>query len=172
VRQEVKEEDLKIFNQLPDEKAMAIVIAGEVRGEPDDPAIPGDETHIMIGSIVLNRADYGKIHHGWGKLYGDSVKSVIMAKNQFSCLSSNDKNYSLLMGLMNDYENSFNTLDWFKRCHMAASCLLANVTQRNVTGLFYETIDSHVLWNQFLKRDGKPPEVEAIIGKHRVYKTI
>ena len=62
----MKLEDKIKFAKLPNDEQLAIVIAGEARGEKDDPNIPDDEGRVLIGSIILNRVDYGMMHKGWG----------------------------------------------------------------------------------------------------------
>lgn len=164
----MKDEDLVKFMLLPEDKAIAIVEAGEARGE----ILPNDAGRNLIGSIVLNRAEYGAKHHGWGKLYGNTVHTVIAAKDQFTCLSSNDKNYKLLSELINNFNNALNKYSWLPKIYTDAECVLSGSIARVCKGIFYETLTCNNLFNQFKKRDGKDPEIEIVIGNHRVYKTI
>ena len=168
----MKLEDKIKFAKLPNDEQLAIVIAGEARGEKDDHNIPDDESRVLIGSIVLNRIDYGMEHKGWGNLFGKDLFSVITAKDQFTSLSSNDKNYPLMMELVEDFNKAIMKYPWLAICYGDADGLLEGKINRNVQGIYYETVDCHNLWNLFRKRDGKDPEVETVIGHHRVYKTI
>jgi hypothetical protein len=165
-------EDKIKFIELSDDKCMAVVIAGEARGEGDDLKIPYDEARDLVGSIVLNRADYGQIHHGWGKIYGDSIKSVIDAKNQFSCLNSNDVNYPLLAELINDFDASLVKYPWLPKIYADAKGLLDGSIPRMCKGIYYETTVSaaspYSLFAQY-KAKGIALEVEVKIGRHQVY---
>ena len=165
----MRPEDKSIFLNLSDDKCMTIAMTGEARGEKDDPAIPNDEGRILVGSIALNRADYGQIHHGWGKLWGDSVKTVIAAKNQFSCFNSNDPNYGLLAELINDFDASLVKYSWLSKIYEDAQGLIAGTIPRNCKGIYYETLASHELFDQFREKLGRNPKIEIVIGHHRVY---
>lgn len=163
------QQDKERFMNLEDSQCMAIVMAGEARGEQDDPSIPNDEGRILIGSIVLNRADYGKVHRGWGLLYGDSVKTVIAAKDQFTSLNSNDRNYPLLLRLINDFDSAMLQYPWFVKIYADAEGLLDGSVPRNCKGIYYETLTSYYLFDEFKKKLGRDPKVEVVIGHHRVY---
>lgn len=162
-------QDKAKFLTLPDAQCMAIVIAGEARGEGDDPKIPYDEARDLVGSIVLNRAEYGQIHHGWGNIYGNTIKSVIAAKNQFSCLNSNDPNYPLLAEILNDFDASLVKYSWLPKIYEDAKGLLDGSIPRSCKGIYYETLVSNGLFSLLKLKLGRDPVIEVIIGHHRVY---
>ena len=157
--------DKKIFLTLTDDEAMAIVIAGEARGEKD-------ESRQLVGSIILNRVDYGQKHKGWGHAYGDSIKSVCAAPDQFSCLSSNDKNYPLLMQCTHDFAGGVLRYVWLQECQEIAAKLILGTLPRSCQGIFYEEIGSHGLYDRFMARDKRPPRVELVVGNFKIYKEV
>ena len=63
---------MNLFSSLPDDQLMALCIDREARGEPT-------AGRIAVGSVILNRVAWGQAHEGWGKLYGDSIHTVILA---------------------------------------------------------------------------------------------
>ncbi len=89
-----------IFNKLTDLQLFSLCINREARGEIT-------EGKIAVGSVILNRVDYGNIHHGWGNVYGNSIKSVILAPFQFSwLLSSSGHNYLEAVQIASDFNKA------------------------------------------------------------------
>ncbi len=77
----MKPEHLKIFQELPENKLLAVTLLGEARGEPV-------EGRIAIGNIIKNRV----FHRKWD---GDTYHEVILMPKQFSCFDDNNINYML-----------------------------------------------------------------------------
>ena len=79
----MKPEDRKHFADLSEARLLGLCIWAEARGE-------GMEGRVAVGSVVLNRVKHGRMNDPWGRRYGRSVHTVIMAPYQFSWLNSND----------------------------------------------------------------------------------
>ena len=77
----MKPEYLKIFQELPEDKLLAICLLGEARGEPI-------EGRIAIGNVIKNRV----FHRRWD---GETYHEVILMPKQFSCFDDNNINYML-----------------------------------------------------------------------------
>lgn len=149
----MKPEHRKYFNDLAEDRLLALCIWAEARGE-------GVEGRIAVGSVVLNRVDYGRKHDPWGRRYGDSVHTVILAPYQFSWTMSNDPQYKRCVGIAQEWDERDNPgLDI---CLDIARGLLSGKTPRNVKGIYYHTLAVKPKWAEKLK-------VERVIGNHIFY---
>lgn len=146
-------EHRKYFTGLPDDKLLALCIWAEARGE-------GVEGRIAVGSVVLNRVDYGKKHEPWGRKYGNTVSTVIMAPYQFSWLLSTDPQYKRCLVVAREWDDR--DAPGLASCLEIAQGLLSGTIQRNVRGLYYHTLAVKPRWAEKLK-------VERIIGNHVFY---
>lgn len=156
-------EDRQIFMALSQDQIMALEVYGEARGEPD-------EGKIAVCSVVLNREDFGLQHPAWGKLYGgDTANVVILDPWQFSSFNSNDPNFPTLKAIAQDFWGHCVNGTVLDHCHDIALSVYSGEIQRNVKAIYYETLASKGLWNQFVEKLGREPKIEKIIGKQRFY---
>jgi hypothetical protein len=55
------------------------------------------------------------------------------------------------------------------KCYAFAQAVLTGNIPRNVKAIYYETLRSKGLWNQFVEKLGRDPKIEKIIGAQRFY---
>ncbi|MEW6184716.1 MAG: cell wall hydrolase [Thermodesulfobacteriota bacterium] len=149
-----------IFQALPEDQLLGLCIDREARGE-------WEAGRIAVGSVVLNRVAWGKAHPRWGRLYGDSVPSVILAPKQFSWTIANrlDPNYIGAMEIALDFTAALRNPEfgpWLKECYGLAKGLLAGTIQPNTTALYYHEKSIRPAWAR-----KKRPLIE--IGRHVFY---
>jgi N-acetylmuramoyl-L-alanine amidase len=87
---EVKPEHKALFGKLTDGDLLGLLLYLEGRGEPID-------GRIAIGSSVRNRVNASE---------SKSYFAIITAPNQFSCLNSNDPNYSIGVKLAESFADN------------------------------------------------------------------
>lgn len=151
---------MSAFNHLPDDQLLALCIDREARGEPN-------EGRIAVGSVVLNRAAWGRDHQGWGSLYGRDIHSVILAPAQFSWTIPNrlDPNYLGAVEIAKDFGEALNNPEygrWLRECWGIARKLLAGILLRNTVALYYH--------EQSIRPNWAKKKVPLItIGRHVFY---
>ncbi len=142
------------LEELDDTRLLALNIDREAEGEPD-------EGKIAVGSVVLNRADYGRQHPAWGRLYGDSIHSVILAPSQFSWTLPG-KNRRIADRIADDFDKAVSENRALARCYEIALQLISVSIKRNVSGRYYHRFDCHPRWS-------KTMTIERQIGAHIFY---
>ena len=158
----MKPQDHDTFYGLADDQGLALLLVGEA-------SICDQEGRIDVGSTLLNRVDYGTLHQGWGHVYGKTIEDCEYDPNQYSCLNSNDPNYQRLLAIAQDFDGSLQKSSVLQECLDVARGLIAGTTARTVKGIFYETHNSHGLWNQLKAKYGRDPVVEKVDAWHRFY---
>ena len=160
----MKGEHKHLFEALTDAQIMGLCIWAEARGE-------GMEGRIAVGSVILNRADFGAIHDPWGRRYGKTVHTVVMAPWQFSWLNSKppqsytDPQYERVVKIAQDFEGEYHDHpNLFIMFAIAEGMLQGNI-KRNVSSLYYHTLDVHPPW-------AKKLVVERTIGAHVFYEEL
>lgn len=149
----MKPEDRPYFNNLTDAQLLGLCIWAEARGE-------GEEGRIAVGSVILNRVKHGRMNDPWGRRYGRSVHTVIMAPYQFSWLNSNDPQYKRCVEIAKDWvERDAPGLDL---CMDIAEGLLDGTIKRNVSSLYYHALYVKPKWADKMV-------VERTIGNHVFY---
>ena len=142
------------IEELDDIRLLALCMDREAAAEPD-------EGKIAVGSVILNRADYGKRHPAWGRIYGDSIHSVILAASQFSWTLPG-KNRNIASRYAKDFDAAMKEVKSLARCYEIAKGLTNSTISRNVGGRFYCRFDCHPRW-------AKTMRVERQIGAHVFY---
>jgi hypothetical protein len=156
------------FSHLKDDELLGLNIDREARGEPT-------AGRIAVGSVVLNRVKFGLDHKAWGRLYGNSIKSVILASPapgnkdaQFSWIIPNqmDPNYTGAIEIAKDFgaalEDSEAGDKCLVDCYDIAQKMLAGEIKTNTSALLYHEIHVHPAWAR-----GRKPM--AAIGHHLFY---
>jgi len=133
-----------IFNKLSDEELLALCIDREARGEPED-------GKVAVGSVVLNRVAWGKRFPVWGKLYGNSIKSVILAPAQFSWTIENplEPNYLGAVEIAKNFQRALNDPKIGKslaECLRIATGLLSGEIKRNTVAMYYHEQSIRPKW--------------------------
>lgn len=136
----MKREDFNLFNQLPREQLLAILLIGEG-------SIESYEGRLAIASTVLNRVDYGIMHKQWGKLYGNDVHSVILAPKQYSCFNEDDRNFKRLKDIAKDYRAHLVMYPSVRSSDDIAVRMLNGTQPRVTTALHYERIEVDSKWD-------------------------
>lgn len=155
----MKPEHKEYFLNLPENKLMGLCIWAEARSE-------GVDGRIAVGSVILNRADFGNLHDPWGRRYGRTIHTVIMAPWQFSWLNSippqtvQDKQYDRCVAIAKEWEERDSPS--LKECLDVADGLLDGSVTRNVSAIYYHTITVHPKWADKLVK-------EKTIGNHVFY---
>jgi spore germination cell wall hydrolase CwlJ-like protein len=148
------------FDALPDDQLLGLCIDREAEGEPD-------AGRIGVGSVVLNRVAWGLKHKGWGKLYGDSIKSVILAPSQFSWTIPNalDHNYLTAVDIARDFRAAFKNPEYGRflwDCYSIAVKMISKEIEPNTSALYYKKIGIYAPWAV-----GKTPIMK--IGHHEFF---
>ena len=149
------------FDQLPNDQLLGLCIDREARGELD-------AGRIAVGSVVLNRVNFGKLHKSWGMLYGRDIKSVILAPAQFSWTEpqgSWDDNHNGAVEIARDVKAALKSKEygqWLYPCYGIAQGLISGQVARNTSALYYHEVHIHPKW-----ANGKTPLVT--IGNHIFY---
>jgi len=148
------------FDHLPDDQLLGLCIDREARGEPT-------AGRIAVGSVVLNRVKFGQEHKKWGSLYGDSIKSVILAKGQFSWTIPNplDPNYLGAIEIAQDFPRAIRSPEygeWLLACYDIAMMMIEGAIRPNTSALYYHEQSIKPAWAK-----GKRPM--AVIGRHFFY---
>lgn len=151
----MKPEDRPLLESLSDPDLMALCIWSEARGESYDGMV-------AVGSVILNRVDYGQKHHGWGKLYGDSIQGVVLAKEQFSGFNSNNREYGAVINKAKEAKAGEDPGVTFGQCKTVSLSLINGTMGRTVHGIYYHTVDCNPPW-------AKDMRLEIVIGLHRFY---
>ena len=145
---------MKTIEELDDIRLMALCIDREAAAEPD-------EGKIAVGSVILNRADYGQRHPAWGRIYGDSIRKVILAASQFSWTLPG-KNQRIASKYASDFDAAMKEVKSLARSYEIAKQLVDGTILRNVGGRYYCRFDCHPRW-------AKTMRVERQIGAHVFY---
>ncbi len=150
------------FSKLSDEQLLGLTIDREARGE----SYAG---RVAIGSVVLNRVDWGQAHKRWGALYGNSIQSVILALEQFSWTIDDplDLNHAGAVEIATDFDAALKKPEyqWLESNLEIAQGLILKTIKRNVSALYYHEVDAHPAW----AKGGTPSQ---IIGKHYFYNSV
>lgn len=152
----MKPEDRQYFSELTEAQLMALCIWAEARGE-------GEAGRIAVGSVILNRADYGKKHDAWGRRFGTSIHTVILAPAQFSWSLGSDPQYARCVKIAQDYEGGYYEHPNLETMFGLATGMLLKDIPRNVTALHYHTVNIKPKW-------AREMEIEKVIGRHVFYK--
>lgn len=158
----MKPEHKAIFANLDTHEIMGLCIWAEARSE-------GVEGRIAVGSVILNRADFGKAHDPWGRRYGKTIYTVITAPWQFSWLNSKppqtvqDPQYSRCVKIAKDWNERDNPSLF--ECLDIATKMLSGEIERNVSSIYYHTLSVHPPWAAKLV-------VERTIGNHIFYQEL
>ena len=146
------------FSHLTDTQLLALCIDRESRGEP----YPG---RVAVGSVVLNRANWGRINKSWGRLYGDTIKSVVLSPAQFSWTIDNrlDKNHLEALEIAENFDAALKEpkYQWLESGVEIAQGLISGEIKIITSALYYHEIHVHPSWAK-----GKTP---MTIGKHIFY---
>lgn len=151
----MKAEHRPYFADLSEAQLMALCIWAEARGE-------GEAGRIAVGSVIMNRADYGKEHEGWGRRFGNTIHSVILAPAQFSWTLGMDPQYTRCVNIAKDFDGAHYDHPNLEIMHQAAQGLLSGEIPRNVKALYYHTLAVSPKWAKSMK-------VEKVIGNHAFY---
>lgn len=152
----MKPEDRPYFNDLTEAQLMGLCIWAEARGE-------GEAGRIAVGSVILNRADYGKRHDAWGRRFGTSIHTVILAPAQFSWTLGSDPQYARCVKIAQDFEGGYHDHPNLETMVTTARKMLRDEIPRNVTSLHYHTLSIKPKW-------AREMEVEKVIDRHVFYK--
>lgn len=151
----MKPEDRQYFSDLTEAQLMGLCIWAEARGE-------GEAGRIAVGSVILNRADYGKKHDAWGRRFGNSIHTVILAPAQFSWTLGSDPQYARCVKIAQDYEGAYHDHPNLEVMFDVARSLMACQIERNVKAIYYHTHAVKPKWSREMK-------VEKVIGNHIFY---
>jgi N-acetylmuramoyl-L-alanine amidase len=148
------------FSHLADDQLLGLCIDREARGQPE-------AGRIAVGSVVLNRVQWGKKHKGWGKLYGNTIATVILAPDQFSWTIPNlrDHNYLGALEISKDFDDALVDPihgDWLEECFRQAQGLISGEIKINTSALYYQVIGTNAPWSR-----GKTPILT--IADHEFY---
>ena len=149
------------FDQLPEDQLLGLCIDRESRGEPT-------AGRIAVGSVVLNRVAFGKLHKSWGMLYGNDIKSVILAPAQFSWVTpagSFDENHQGAVEIAKDFKAALKSKEygqWLYPCYSIAQGLIGGRIPVSTSAMYYHEIHIHPKW-----AEGKIPLLT--IGNHIFY---
>jgi len=149
-------EDRQYFVNLTEAQLMGLCIWAEARGE-------GEAGRIAVGSVILNRADYGKDHDAWGRRFGTSIHTVILAPAQFSWTIGADPQYARCVKIAKDYDGAYHDHPNLFVMFEIAMKLLREEIPRNVTALYYHTHAVKPKW-------AREMTVDKVIGNHIFYK--
>lgn len=146
--------DIKIFYALDDTESAILTIYGEARGE----TFEGKQA---VALVIANRAEQ------WGK----TIRGVCYAKNQFSCYSSKDKNYPLLLSIAEDFDSAMQTNKALQECSQAWHDETKEVEVLIDGATFYKVKGAHNPW--FDRQIDKGVLVKvAEIEHHEFYKEV
>ncbi len=148
-------EERAIFMRLSDAQILGMLIDLEARSEPYD-------GRVAVGSSVLNRADYGQKKPKWGNLYGNTIKTVILAPAQYSCLNGGDYQWNRAMEIAKDFRTAHARYISLRGCLDVAEGLLSGTIKRNVKALYYNTLACDPKWDDKMK-------LEKVIGNHEFF---
>ena len=151
----MKPEHRQFFADLSEAQILGLCIWAEARGE-------GEEGRIAVGSVVLNRAEYGKAHDPWGRRFGNCIHGVVLAPAQFSWTMAMDPQYEKCVKIARDFEGSYHDHASLFTMHGIALGLLQGNIERNVKALYYHTLAVRPKWARNMK-------AERIIGNHIFY---
>jgi spore germination cell wall hydrolase CwlJ-like protein len=148
------------FTNLPDDQLLGLCLDREARGEPT-------AGRIAVGSVVLNRVKFGLEHKAYGRIYGNSITSVILAPSQFSWTIKNklDPNYLGALEIAHDFKAALKSKEfgqWLFPCWGIAQGLISGEIKPNTSALYYHEKSIHPAWAK-----GKAPM--AVFGNHFFY---
>jgi spore germination cell wall hydrolase CwlJ-like protein len=148
------------FDHLADDQLLGLCIDRESRGEPTS-------GRIAVGSVVLCRVKFGQEHKVWGRIYGDTIKSVILAPAQFSWTIPNqlDFNYLGAVEIARDFKDALKSKEYGRclfPCWGIAQGLISGEQKPNTSALYYHEKSIHPAWAK-----GKTPM--AVFGNHFFY---
>lgn len=145
-----------IFSELPDDQLLGLNIWAEAEGELT-------EGKIAVGSVVLNRVAFGSSHRRWGEIYGNTIKGVILAPNQFSWTRGDNLRHPKCVELARAWAEGRPATDKaLIDCLFIAIGLIDGKIKVNTSALFYEARGTGAKWAK-----GKTVLIE--IGNHIFY---
>ena len=132
------------FDNLPDDELLALCVDREARSEPYP-------CRVAVGSTVLNRVSWGLKHKGWGKVYGNSIHTVILAPAQYSWTNSGaDHNHLGAVDIAKDFEEALKGLEpntlWLESNLEIARGLITGTVLKNTSAMYYKEIGCSAAW--------------------------
>lgn len=152
---------------LTDMKAMALAMFAEARGE-------GVKGMRAVGHVIANRVNSKMNAASKYRLYGKTVKDVVLNDKAFSAWNSDDANRSLIDDIIQNGPANLNEPDQkaFMAAEECARAVMSGEDKDLTNGAdHYHAVGVKPWWTK--KRKGHPsPVMTAKIGRHVFYNRI